>query len=377
MENELLNNIDLNCFSSIILKMNMDGDRKPILIKNGKVKDFFQYRGADPSQEAFGLGYQTWPDDFYSLFDFGRFPQTIDGKADAMYKETVNFFKVLDKEGIPHHMVKDLGDKKIEVRVARIPPNYEWIEPGKTATYLIPIEVVFSQWVTPVSSLHGRLRKGTEDPSKYGLESPPEEGQTVVLDKPRITRSTKIEAVDQYEAEIKKDLFELAGLVDGEPKQLNDTALVVYDAIKKDAADSGLIIADGKIECIMGPDREILVADSCYTWDENRILYELPDGRFIDLSKQLPRNIYTINGYKGELKAAQKESPEDKSKWPAPPLLDEKQMGIVVDANDAVRMGLLKENGADGALRNVASRAMDELDRLKELYKRDETGAEI
>jgi len=40
-------------------------------------------------------------------------------------------------------------------------------------------------------------------------------------------------------------------------------------------------------------------------------------------------------------------------------------------------MGLLKENGAGGALRNVASRAMDELDRLKELYKRDETGAEI
>ena len=356
---------------------NMSDSRNTILIKNGKVKDFYQYKGADPSQEAFGSGYQTWPDDFYSLFDFGRFPQTVDGKADAMYKETVNFFKVLDKEGIPHHMVKDLGNKKVEVKVARIPPNYEWIEPGKTATYLIPIEVIFSQWVTPVSSLHGRLRNGTEDPAKYGLEGPPEKGQTVVLADPRITRSTKIEAVDKYEAEIGKDLFELGGLVGGEPQELDNIALAVYDGVKKDAADSGLIIADGKIECAMDPDRNIIVVDSCYTWDENRILYELPDGMIVDLSKQLPRNIYTIIGYKGELKAAQKEFPEDKSRWPGPPLLDDSQMGIVVDANNAVRMGLLKESGADSALKDVASRAIDELDRLKELYGMDETGAEI
>lgn len=52
-------------------------------------------------------------------------------------------------------------------------------------------------------------------------------------------------------------------------------------------------------------------------------------------------------------------------------------MQIVVDANKAVRMGLLKERGADSFIKDVSIRAMDELDRLKDIYKRDETGADL
>jgi phosphoribosylaminoimidazole-succinocarboxamide synthase len=348
--------------------------QNPILVKHGKVKDFYLFPGREPTPQAFGLGYQEWPDDFFSLFDYGRFPQKIPGKAEAMYRETVHFFDLLKKEGVPNHLVEDMGGRRIKVLAARIPPDYDWIEPGKTATYLIPVEVVFSQWVTPVASLHKRLRGGVEKPEKYGLAGVPNKGETVVLKEPKVSRSTKIEATDKYEAEVKQDLLKVAGLVGDEPKKLNAMTLQVYDVIKKDAEGSGLVIADGKLEFIMGPDRALYVADSCNTWDENRILLMLPDGKFVDLSKQFVRNIYTINGYASHLKNAQKQAPDDKTTWPAPPPLSEEQMGLVVDTNEAVRMGLLKERGADQRLKNAASRARSELDRLKELYGRDETG---
>jgi hypothetical protein len=123
------------------------------------------------------------------------------------------------------------------------------------------------------------------------------------------------------------------------------------------------------------PHRSFLVADSCYTWDENRILYELPGGGYVDLSKQFVRNIYTINGYKAGLKKAQKEG-KPKEEWPNPPLLDDRQLKLVAMANAAVRKAICREKrGPD--LRKTAKKAADELDRLKELYRRDETGAEI
>jgi hypothetical protein len=52
-------------------------------------------------------------------------------------------------------------------------------------------------------------------------------------------------------------------------------------------------------------------------------------------------------------------------------------MQLVVESNEAVRMGLLKEKGADRKLSVTAKRVADELDRLKEKYHRDETGEMI
>lgn len=345
------------------------------LVKEGKVKNFYVDTDRRPTYGAFGVGYQHWPNDRYSLFDYGTFPQEIPGKADAMYKETIRFFRLLEKAGIPSHFIRDMGDRKVMVKVAGIPPNYEWIKPGETTVYLVPLEVVFSQWVTPVASLHRRLISGQEDPSKFGLEKEPGKVETVILDEPRITMSTKIDLVDEYEAELGIDLSERAGLVGNERKKLEELGIAVYDVIRKDAEDVGLIIADGKIETIMDTNRELLVADSCYTWDENRILYMLPDGRYVDLSKQLPRNIYTIMGYKTKLKRAQK-AKKPRNEWPVPPPLDDMQLLLVSGANAAVKSAICRErDGPD--LGETAKLVMDGLDRLKELYKRDETGAEI
>jgi phosphoribosylaminoimidazole-succinocarboxamide synthase len=345
------------------------------LVKRGKVKDFYIHPDHLPTDTMFGIGCQHWPDDRYSLFDYGTFPQEIPGKADAMHGETVHFFRLLEREGIPTHFIEDMGDRRMMVRAARIPPGYGWIKPGETTIYLVPIEVVFSQYVTPVASLHGRLRSGREDPKKFGLERPPERGETIVLAEPRITLSTKIDAVDMYETELGIDLAGRAGLVGNERQELEELGLAVYDAIKRDAEDIGLVIADGKIETIMGPERMLYVADSCYTWDENRILCMLPDGRFVDLSKQFPRNIYTIIGYKEILKQAQKEG-RPREEWPAPQLLDERQLALVAKSNAAVRKAILREKEGPG-LEETAKEVADELDRLKDAHKRDETGKTV
>ncbi|MCK4714699.1 MAG: hypothetical protein KAT35_03930, partial [Candidatus Aenigmarchaeota archaeon] len=226
--------------------------------------------------------------------------------------------------------------------------------------------------------LHGRLRRGEEDPAKYGLEKAPENDELIVLYEPKISHSTKIETFDRYQTEVDVPIPVLAGLVGSEPQEVDDLALAVYDVMIKDAEKAGLfIVADGKVEMIMGPDRKIYVGDTGYSWDENRLLWEFPDGSFVDISKQFPRNIYAIRGYKGEITKAKKEFPKDKSRWPDPPLLDDNQIGIMTDANEAVRMAILGEKGAERAVKDVAYRAKDELERLKELYKRDETGAEI
>lgn len=352
--------------------------READLIKRGKAREFWIYRDNQPTSRQLGLGFQDYARDNWSILDVGTFPQQIPSKAENNYRTGVNFFNLLEKAGIPHHMTRDLGNRKMEVRAARIPPDYDWIKRGETVCYLVPMEVIFSKWVTPVSSLHKRLRKGEEDPSKYGLEKPPEKNEFIVLEKPKITHSTKIEAIDKYQHELKVPIPELAGLVGDEPQRVDEITLAVYNEIIRDAEDIGLLIeADGKLEFIMGPEREFYVSDTGYSWDEDRKLYIFPDGSFVDVSKQFPRNIYTINGFRGELEEAKEKYPEDKSKWPKPPLLTDKQIQLLVDANDAVRMVTLREKGAEKAIKDVAYRARDELNRLKELYKRDETGEPI
>jgi hypothetical protein len=106
-------------------------------------------------------------------------------------------------------------------------------------------------------------------------------------------------------------------------------------------------------------------------------LYQLHDGRYVDLSKQLPRNIYAIMGWKAELKNAQKAHPEDKSQWPAPPELGDDLKQLCTDACRAVRYAITREPGSDKKIACVAQRVGDNLDALKEEYRRDETGAEI
>jgi phosphoribosylaminoimidazole-succinocarboxamide synthase len=350
------------------------------LLYKGSVKDIYQITPATATE--FGQGYMFFRPhkDFpgcgaFSVFDYGEMPWGIKGKHDDLYKETLRFKEVLEDAGMETHFTHDMGDNKIGIKLARM-LGYDEIkaEGGKGIMYRIPIECVFSHAVTPVASLHKRLMKGERDPKDYGLKRTPEAGETVILPEIGTSYSTKIETTDVYKG--LDSMAELAGLVGDEKVRLNDLTIKAAKTLIRDAGQVGITLADGKFEFVMGPNRNFMVADTGYTWDENRILYQLNDGRYVDLSKQFARNVYTIMGWKDELKKAQQEFPDDKSHWPAPPEVGDDIKGLCADMCTAVRHELTRESGGP-RLAIVARRAMDTLDFLKERYGRDETGAQI
>jgi phosphoribosylaminoimidazole-succinocarboxamide synthase len=326
-----------------------------------------------PTETRFGRGFMHYDGDPFSVFDYGKMNWTIDGKGEDLYKETLKFFEVLEAEGIPTHFTEDLGPRKIGILLAHM-LEYDDIEAGESIIYRIPIECVFSKIVTPVASLHRRLMAGTANIADYGLTKKPEPGETVILPDIKTSYSTKIETTDVYKG--LAAMAKLAGLVGNEPERLDQSVIAAAEALFRDAEETGLLLADGKFEYVMGPGRNLIIADTAYTWDENRFLVELQDNRFVDVSKQFPRNIYTIMGWKKKLKEAQKKS-DNKSDWPEPPKLTDKQEEACIEVCHAVRAAITRESGCDKLLKKAAQNAMDILDELKNEYHIDETGAEI
>lgn len=344
------------------------------LIYTGKVKRIFQE--LKPTATAFGMGYMDMSRSVFSVFDYGEkqpMPFEIPGKNMALKREAIRMFKALEDAGIPTHFIEDMPGYNIRVRLARM-LGYDEIVPGETVVYRVPIECVFSHVISPPASAHGRLRRGEEKPEKYGATHVPGRGEFLVLPKVATSFSTKIEAADVY-----KDLQRLAeqgGLVGEEAEKLKQMTIEAGGVLIDDAAEVGVIVADGKFEFLLGPDRELHVGDSGYSWDENRLMVQLSDGRYVDLSKQFPRNVYTIIGWKAEMKAAKKEHPNTPQEWPDPPEICDDLIELMGDTCAATMHAICRIPGGPG-LEKTAKRVADTLDALKEKYGIDETGAEI
>ena len=263
----------------------------------------------------------------------------------------------------------------MEIHLARM-LGYDQIEPGKTTGYRVPIECVFTKVVTPASSLHRRLRTG-ENPAYYGLDTRPHKDEVVFLPETITTWSTKIEAGGDVYRTL-KEMAKAGGLVGREANRLKELTIAGAEALSMEAAKAGLVLADGKFEFVLGPGRNLLFADSVYTWDENRWLYQLPNYRWVDLSKQVARNAYNIQGeWKRALKEAQKQYPQDKSRWPSPPDMGEDVRELFARASAAVRFALTDGREAEHFVKDVAQRVADGLDRLKDKYHRDELEEEV
>lgn len=270
-----------------------------------------------PTAEGFGEGVLDFGmsgdehHNAYSVGDYGMMPDRIPGKSRMLHRMTNHFFRLLEHEGIPNHYIGDLGNRRVRVKIAERITEYSQIRPGMEY-FFIPIEVVVSNILTPIASAHGRLRRGVDNPTEYGLPEGhvPGDNEIVILPESVITLSTKIEAEDVYRDE--EVMMELAGINEDELARMKGIALGVNRAIAEDARIKGFALADGKLEFAMGRRGELYVVDTCYTWDENRILYD-----DVDFSKQTARNYYRLIGWWDKLKKAQKELPQ--SEWPEPP----------------------------------------------------------
>jgi phosphoribosylaminoimidazole-succinocarboxamide synthase len=322
----------------------------------GSVKNF--YIEKNPTEKTYGTGIFEFTNDF-SIFDYGKMPQVIPNKGEALKRETVYWFNRLEENGIKTHLIEDVDKTKIRVLASR-KLKCEEIVSGKTENYVIPVEIIFRNKIPPSSSLHRRLRSGDATPEKYGLRKVPKEGETIIMRRPLIEFSTKLEDTDRYIDE--KEALEISGLRKSELKQVKDTAIKVNEIITSEVKRRGLEHIDGKIEMVCGVGREMLVADTVGTSDENRFLF-----REMDVSKQMVRNYYMRNGWYETLVGARKKGMKD----PKPPPMDKEFYRLVNEAYKALCVTITGEPWRDGrcmSIEDVVERGQAILDGMGKRY---------
>ncbi|MCF7876139.1 phosphoribosylaminoimidazolesuccinocarboxamide synthase, partial [Candidatus Bipolaricaulota bacterium] len=166
---------------------------------------------------------------------------------------------------------------KPEVRHRKGSYHYEDLAGRKN--FLIPLEIVFRNYVPGGSSLRERCL-----PEEVGIDGREWPEGEVELESPVVEFSTKLERQDRYLDE--ERAFEISGLNREEFGELKRIAAEVNRLLTERAKERGFKHLDGKIECIYDSG-EILVADVAGTFDENRFSYA---GRSV--SKEVLRSWY-------------------------------------------------------------------------------------
>lgn len=339
---------------------------------HGSVKTIYPTRARTPT--AFGEARMVFGND-YSVYDTGG-KWNLPGRAEDLGKSSAQYFTLLDHEGIPHHVIERVGPTEFRIHLAMRPTNYDQIERGKTTTYLIPIEYIFSRTVTPVSSLHRALRTGGLDPADYGLGHRPARDEVFVLPRTRVRYSTKIESTDRYTN--REELERVAGLIGDEFDHCVGLTERIGDVLIAHGKRFGITVGDGKFEYIMAPDRRIIVGDTGLSWDECRWLVDIGDGTLVDVSKQMPRDYYMVAHpeWIAALKAAQKEKADSPDLWPDPPEMESKWVDLCTEACHLSSDVIIGE-GSLSDLQDLARRRYEATQNLQRAHGRHITGEDL
>ncbi len=252
-----------------------------------------------PRADTLGRGSFRFTD-AYSVFDWGRMPDTIPDKGAVLCTMGAFTFELLEGEGVPTHYrgvvadgdiceideALDRGPAPIEMAIdlTRVPDlpfdggyDYDAYHDATGSNYLVPLEIVFRNRVPVGSSLRARSA-----PGDHGLDGDEWPDDPVTLPEPVVEFSTKYEEQDRYLDRAEAD--RIAGRADiGE---LERVARRVNRIVTERAEAVGMIHQDGKIECLFD-DGEIRVADVAGTFDENRFSC---DGQ--QLSKEVLRQYH-------------------------------------------------------------------------------------
>ncbi len=289
----------------------------------GSVKDVTILENA--TADMFGAGVFEFKDD-YSIFDYGKMPDTIPSKGEALCRMgSWNLQKISEELGIKTHFRGFSEPNMMEVSMVQILyPQKGEIKPD-SRNYLIPLEIIFRNALPPGSSIFKALDRGELTPQDLGLESRPEPGHK--FDRPFMDFTTKLETSDRR---LKmSEAREISGLSEDEFERVVETALKINNFLTKRAESIGLEHPDGKIELALGPDREILLVDICGTPDEDRFLLN-----GFHISKQVLRDYYKKTPWYREFDAVINTLP--KEKWPAPESLPPGLVTAVSDMYKAV-----------------------------------------
>ncbi len=246
----------------------------------GSVKDLAVQKPATENEP--GIGVFKFTDD-YSVFDFGKMPDVIPDKGEALCRMAAYNFEELGNLGVKSHFRKLVSGNEMEVDIVRVLfPQKGELKEGMS-NYLVPLEVIFRNSLPDGSSVFKRLANGSTTPEKLGLSSMPKPGEK--LERPIMDVSTKLEPTDRYLSW--EEATEMSKMSQAEIGGLKAKAMQINDFLTKRAEEIGLEHADGKVEFGLNPGREIVLIDVCGTLDENRFLW-----KGIHVSKQILRDYY-------------------------------------------------------------------------------------
>jgi phosphoribosylaminoimidazole-succinocarboxamide synthase len=236
--------------------------------------------------ETMGVGVFEFTDD-YSIFHFGKMPDQIEAKGEAICRMAALNFRLFRENGIETHFRNFISPNRIEFQLLRIlNPARQPIPPGER-NYFVPLQVVFRNSLPAGSSVFRRIQRGTATLAQFGWSSLPVPG--AVLDSPVIEFMTKLEEIDRFITE--DEARQLAGLSEKQWAALKKMTLAVNDVITRKAMSVGLHHADGKLEFGVNDQGTVFLVDVAGTPDENRFVL---DGFYI--SKQILRNYYAPSG---------------------------------------------------------------------------------
>jgi phosphoribosylaminoimidazole-succinocarboxamide synthase len=290
----------------------------------GSVKNLIIEKEA--TEDSMGIGIFEFTDD-YSVFDYGKMPDKIPGKGEALCRQAAYNFKEIEKRfDIKTHFRKLISGNKMQINLVRVldPQKVKIYE--ETTNYLIPLEIMVRNTLPDGSSVFKRLQTGELTLDDLGLSEEPKPGHK--FEKPFLDVSTKLEPTDRYLSW--DEALELSQITEDQMYELKEAVLNINDFITEKASQIGLEHADGKVEFAITPKNELMLVDVCGTLDENRFLWN-----GIHVSKQVCRDYYKKLPWYAELEEAKKKGLE-KAAWPEPPKLPTELIQIVSEMYKSV-----------------------------------------
>jgi len=286
----------------------------------GSVKDLTIIQ--KPTQTETGIGRFVFSDR-YSVFDWGEMPDIIPDKGKSIAVLASYFFEKLNEMGIQTHYLGLIEDGKtkslknllspskiMEIKLLRvIKPEFKNgiydYSPYKNekGNFLIPIEVIYRNYLPAGSSVFKRIERGELSPEDLGLAQMPTPNQK--LEKPILDVSTKLEITDRYMSW--NEAMSISGMNEKELELLKQLTLKINSLITNEFNKIDLINEDGKIEVGFDSNRNFIVVDVLGTLDECRFTYEgLP------VSKEIARIYYRNTDW---AKAVDEAKVKDRQHW--------------------------------------------------------------
>ena len=257
---------------------------------------------------AGGVGVFEYTDN-YTVFHYGRMPDVIPGKGEAICRMAVANFMMLEAAGVPTHFRRFIAPSRIEFDLAPVPGQDAVTMPTPGATnYLVPVQVIVRNELPQGSSVHRRLAAGTLTPADLGLREVPAAGEKI--DPPLFEFATMLEDVNRFVSAAEAQ--RVAGLSDELFQEMHDTSVTVNEALTRHAGEVGLRHCDGKVEYLVSADGRMVLADSPGTPDESRLMFG-----DMHCGKQVIRNWYVAHGLEVPVRQLIADG-IPRSRWPVP-----------------------------------------------------------